>query len=1067
MSMKTDNPRGRIALCSAFALLALIGAAAAHADHSQPSPDIAQMDYTPIGFYKPGDPVPSPSTPPANANPSGKWVAYDTNVFESLNLPSRHPGDESATDPPGTGDPRHGFCPPNDPTFLPWGKCNNHQLEYLDYFEKTMKETLGPYGVVIHRYPFVSPGTGSRGAYLDAASGQAYNITATVPGADHPDESVLISGHYDFTDSGPAAAWDSAEGHTEVIRAAWIMADYWRKTGTRPSATVKFIPWDSEESGTFGSIDYVENNIPPGEEGKVRGYFNMDPCAGAYPAFRNGNPLSRVPEVLQLANPDDYEDPAVKARIESFNKRAADETSDDDIVDQVLDHLDDTLDIGAGQKREIFVSDREASAGENGGTSQRDEIATAVGGLAIFSSDYANFAGVGIPIFNLFPDYFGPHADGSPASAEGVTILHTPRDNLTTINALTRADPSGQTVSEGWAKGMEMCAHLESWYMLQPEMGGAQTSSPDVVAYYEALPNEAIVNQNIKFDATGSYRYSQLATREIGQDAELEYSWDFGDGTSGTGKTVEHGYKRVGKYQSKLTVTNGATGAKDTMELPITVTPSNLTGPVLDKPPAEDPDGTFPLAWKFDGSKGGFREFSIEESTDVQTLLSDDAEGDINALWTPSTTTDPQVHPWQKSDGSPSANGNQKHGGNSSYWTGTFPTAPSPTDQESVLTLKQPLRVPESGEPTLSYFSLFQSESDDEGRVDVAIDDGDPNTEPEFENVDGVSGIFSPTEPGGLVATEFEARKVDLTRFKGKQILVRFRYILGPNDPVASQPVGWYIDDIGIRSGTWSPIGTSTETTFTVFGKTVGTYGYRVKGVYNDGIQTEPSNEESVKVAQGASAPGGPGATACGVGFGKVAARPTGRGLRFGVTRRVQKPFSVTVFQQSNGRRVLDNRAVARFKGRTGSFTWPGNSRLRGGFYFARFRMKLGSKRVDLRDRALLLRGGKFRSRPDFQRRDRCTATLRSFRLSRAVFGGSNRRPLGIAFQLTSSARVSLTVTRLKKRVLSFAPTDRQARVNYKFRIPARDLRGGDYRVTIKVEKGAKTSQSRLVSRKL
>ena len=210
-------------------------------------------------YDKPGDPVPSPLTPPTNSNPSGKWVTYDTNVFEALNLPSRHPGDENANDPPGTGDPRHGFCPPNDPMFVPWGKCADHQLEYLDYFEKTMKEILGPYGVVIHRYPFVSPGTGSRGAYLDAAGGQAYNISATVPGADHPDESVLISGHYDFTDSGPAAAWDSQEGHAEVIRAAAIMAEYWRKTGTRPSATVKFIPWDSEESGTFGSIVYSGN----------------------------------------------------------------------------------------------------------------------------------------------------------------------------------------------------------------------------------------------------------------------------------------------------------------------------------------------------------------------------------------------------------------------------------------------------------------------------------------------------------------------------------------------------------------------------------------------------------------------------------------------------------------------------------------------------------------------------------------------------------------------------------------------------------------------------------------
>jgi hypothetical protein len=146
------------------AMLLMVAPPAAVANHPQPAPDITKVDYTPIGFYKPGDPIPSPLAPPTESNPSGKYVAYDTNVFESLNLPSRHPGDDTADDPPGSGDPRYGFCPPSDPTFLPWGKCANHQLEYLDYFERTMQEILGDFGVTMKRYQFTSPGTGGRGA---------------------------------------------------------------------------------------------------------------------------------------------------------------------------------------------------------------------------------------------------------------------------------------------------------------------------------------------------------------------------------------------------------------------------------------------------------------------------------------------------------------------------------------------------------------------------------------------------------------------------------------------------------------------------------------------------------------------------------------------------------------------------------------------------------------------------------------------------------------------------------------------------------------------------------------
>jgi Zn-dependent M28 family amino/carboxypeptidase len=1052
-------------------LLAL--APAAGASHPQPPLDISKIDYTPIGFFKPGDPMPSPTSPPSNPNPSGKYVAYDMNVYEALNLPSRHPGDESANDPPGTGDPRHGFCPP-DPQFLPWGLCANHQLEYLDHFEKTMKEMLGDFGVVIKRYGFVSPGRSDagtgRGGFLDAAGGQAWNISATVPGADHPDESVLVSGHYDFTDSGPAAAWDSSEGHTEVMRMAKIMSDYWRATGTRPSATVKFIPWDSEESGSFGSEDYVENNIPPGEEDKVRGYYNVDPCAGGYPAFKNGVPPYRIPQVLQLADPAAWDEGTPeRRRIEAFNARASNPPAQKDVVDEIFAHLDSKdpgieLVPGTDQREQIFTPEQ-----------RQADVLTAVGGLAAFSSDYANFEAAGIPVFNFFPDVFGPHADPTSndprTNADGVAILHTPRDNLQTINQLTRADPSGNTASEGWAKGMEMCAQVESWGMLQHAQGGAQTSSPEVVAYYEALPNEHRRRKPVKFDASGSYQYSQLATRQIGDDSQLTYSWDFGDGTTGEGKVVEHAYERVGRYQSRLTVTSKATGTTDTMELPIEIAPPTSTGPVLRKPAPEDEDGTFPLAWDFAGSRSGFRDFVVEESSDVATPVADDAEGDINRLWQPSETGDPNFHPWQRSEGSPAVNGNQSHSGESSYWSGASPPAPSPTNKQSTLTLKQSFEVPKEGEATLSYFSLFQSESDDEGRVEVAIDEGDAEHQ-EWEAVDGVGGLFTASEPEGIIAGEFESRKVSLVKYKGKRIKIRFRYIMGPNDPAASQPAGWYIDDINVTSASWHEIGSTTVSEFTVFGKPAGTYAYRIIARFNDEIETLPSNAEIVKVTRGVvrDAGPGPGGTPrgpCTVGFNSAAALPRRRGgLRFAVSLADRRPFDVVLYRQSRGARVTRDTAVARFRNRTGSFNWAGRRGLPSGHYFARFRMNRGSY-VEIRDRAVLRSRGGFFRRTDFQRRDTC-GTLRSYRLSRSVFGGKTNRPLNVAFRLGEPATVGIRVLRRGRAVAQHAPTARLAETNYKTQIATgRGLPRGDYVVEITVTRGASTTRYRLLARRL
>ncbi|HWC31691.1 MAG TPA: M28 family peptidase, partial [Actinomycetota bacterium] len=828
-------------------------------------------------------------------NPSGKWVAYATNVWESLALPSRHPGDncnalpedrqhpscrEGDRDPDNDGpsgytgpngtSTAHGECPPQAGFIA--GECFNNQLEWLDYYEDSMEEMLTDLGVVVHRYPFHSPGRSDmgteRGGYLDGAGGQAYNISATIPGADHPEQTVLVSGHFDFTDSGPAAAWDSAEGHTEVMRMAYIMADYYRKTGTRPSATLKFIPWDSEESGTFGSLDYVQNNIPPGEEDKVRGYFNVDPCAGAYPAYRRGNPaLGRVPEVMQLADPDAFAtQPEVKARIEAFNERA------ETVVDEVFNYLDDTLTVAPGVEEPIFVSDEEAEEDGPGGLeSQRDEIVTAVGGLLIFSSDYANFSDVGIPIFNLFPDYFGPHADGTPGDNEGVAVLHTPRDNLRTINAMTNADQTGMTASEGWAKGMEMCSQIEAWYMLQPEMAGTQAADTDVVAYFEALPNEALVNQNVTFDARGTYQYANAATRSRVPQGELTYRWTFGDGTTANGRVVEHAFAEVGRYQAQLRVT-GRGGSTDTMTIPVEVVPSDFGAPALNPIPNDEAkDGSFNLTWGFESSRDGFRRFSVQESRDYGTLFSDDAEGDIAETWNVELVSAEgdeahreRTEPWQPSDsGTPKFRGNQAHSGQRSYWTGVSPPnfSPSPLRVNSLMTLKEPVSLPESGDPMLDFWSLYQNEGDEQGRIEVAVDDGDPSTEPVWETVKVVQPpptflgdphepkICQPSEPETFLE-DFVHETANLKRYLGKDVLIRFNYALGPEDRLSSQPCGWYMDDIRVASGTFEQIGTTEAEEFAVQGRRNGTYAYRVLGVYNDGVRTAPSNVEVARVTE-------------------------------------------------------------------------------------------------------------------------------------------------------------------------------------------------------------------------
>ena len=517
---------------------------------------IKHMPYKPTPALEAIPATPDPAAVP-KADPLGTYNAYDLNAYQVIRFPRRQPGDPEANSEPG-GSPEHGTCPP--------ATCDNHELEFARYWKRLMRPLMKPFGGSVHSYQFRSPGSSGF-----QAAGDTQNLMATIPGSVYPERSVIVSGHYDVTDSGPASAWDSSEGHATVFRIAKIMTDYWKKTGTRPKASVKFTAWGAEEAGTYGSKAYVRDNLLNFPGLRVNGYFNLDPCAGAYPAFYRGNPVERTPMVMQLGDPDNQLTQANKDKFVSFNTQAR------KIVGDVMNHLDDKL-TDVATEPEIFVSDEEATAA--GVPSQEGEVVTALGGLAFFSSDYANFETLGIPILNLFPDYFGPHADGSAGRNDGLAILHTKNDNLRTLNALTGIDQSGTTPSQGWYKGLEFCAHMHGWFMLQRNMGGAVARNKRPVAYFEPLRPKSTKNAGqqdplvagtpLTFDAHGSYAFARPRTLRKVPTRRLRFKWSFGDGKRGRGIKVRHTYKKPGAYVATLTVTRPG-GKRDRMKVLIDV----------------------------------------------------------------------------------------------------------------------------------------------------------------------------------------------------------------------------------------------------------------------------------------------------------------------------------------------------------------------------------------------------------------------------------------------------------------------------------------------------------------
>ncbi len=154
--------------------------------------------------------------------------------------------------------------------------------------------------------------------------------------------------------------------------------------------------------------------------------------------------------------------------------------------------------------------------------------------------------------------------------------------------------------------------------------------------------------------------------------------------------------------------------------------------------------------------------------------------------------------------------------------------------------------------------------------------------------------------------------------------------------------------------------------------------------------------------------------------------------------------MTVEVFQSSAGRHVLGNLRIARFTGRTRSFTWNGR-RARDGYLFVRFR--LGK---DTRRSALRRHGGRFSRARSFYRRASC-ATLAQFKLERPVFGGSGGRALGIAYRVGTRARVGVVVRRGHKVVRRFSTRSLKPGRTVRRRVASKGLPRGRYRVQITV----------------
>lgn len=103
-----------------------------------------------------------------------------------------------------------------------------------------------------------------------------YNVVGRIEGVEDPTKLVIVSGHYDSAMC--SGFCDNGAGTAGVIEIAKVFADAFQKGYFRPSYTLLFVAFASEELGRVGSINYVKQH--KSEMPNIRAVINLD-CIGS------------------------------------------------------------------------------------------------------------------------------------------------------------------------------------------------------------------------------------------------------------------------------------------------------------------------------------------------------------------------------------------------------------------------------------------------------------------------------------------------------------------------------------------------------------------------------------------------------------------------------------------------------------------------------------------------------------------------------------------------------------------------------------------------------------------
>jgi Peptidase family M28/PKD domain len=428
---------------------------------------------------------------------------------------------------------------------------NGHD-EYADYWIAEMTRLLAGFGPSSHLDPFPIAGWMDRPAPKPAA-----NVEVTVPGITHPEQIVVVGCHYDGEALSTQSANDDASGCAIMMGVAKALGDYWRANHLAPARTIKFVLFDAEEQGLYGSFHYVNQTIN-GQLGQITAMLNEEQSGIAYPLRflgKTSNPL------LPL-----YVETAPLQANELYADRPTLTAQQRDAITRFRSLISGVLPATFDQFRArgyTTLTHRSTSGDESQPIFTRNDLRNVqVTEDADGGSDQIPFTLAGLPCVTFVgdSDYYQPHPHAWAYPYDQA------QDTLQLMNVFASGK---EAKSQALVLALALSGALSAWLLHQPDVLGEAPA--------DQLPRPAIADlgpltsgASLTFDARQSFDPTR---------GTLTYDWDFGDGAKATGEMASHTYASLGSYTLKLTAHSSAGSRSLSMPLAVSATPPTYANP--------------------------------------------------------------------------------------------------------------------------------------------------------------------------------------------------------------------------------------------------------------------------------------------------------------------------------------------------------------------------------------------------------------------------------------------------------------------------------------------------------